>query len=63
MAIETTEDYQKKEARLEKIKKLLEAMTREDDINIANVVKLREEAIILVKELRFYLKKTFEKRS
>lgn len=63
MAIETADDYQKKETRLNEIEKYLEGMTKEEKVDIQKVVKLRDEAIVLVGELKAFLKNTFEPRS
>ena len=60
MAIETTQEYQKQETRLQEIKNTLEEMTKKDDIDLSNVVVLREEARTLAKSLKAYLKTTFD---
>ncbi len=63
MTIETTQEYQKQESRLQEIKNTLEEMTKKDDIDLSNVVALREEARTLAKGLKAYLKTTFDTKS
>jgi len=63
MPIETTQEYQVQEARLQEIKNLLEEMTKKDNIDLSKVVELREEARTLAINLKAYLKKTFEIKS
>lgn len=63
MAIETTEEYQLRELRLQEIKNTLEEMTKKDDIDLAKVVILRDEARILAKSLKAYLKITFDTKN
>lgn len=60
MAIESTKEYQQKETRLQEIKDTLETMTKNENIDLSKVVELRDEAKLLAKELKGYLKKTFE---
>jgi hypothetical protein len=63
MAIETTQNYQTKELRLQEIKNTLEAITKKEEIDLGKVVKLREEARIIASELKAYLKQTFETKN
>jgi len=63
MLIETTQEYQVQEERLQEIKNLLEEMTKNDNIDLSKVVELRDEARKLAENLKEYLKKTFEKKN
>ncbi|SFV55938.1 hypothetical protein MNB_SV-3-152 [hydrothermal vent metagenome] len=63
MAIETTQEYQIQETRLQEIKNTLEEMTKKEDIDLSKVVALREEARTLAKDLKTYLKITFDTKS
>ena len=60
MAIQTTQDYKIKEVRLQEIRGILESMTKQEDIDLEKVVSLREEARAIAKDLKTYLKSTFE---
>jgi cell shape-determining protein MreC len=63
MAIETTQEYQVQESRLQEIKNILEEMTKKEDIDLSKVVALREEARTLAKSLKAYLKTTFDTKN
>ncbi len=63
MSIKTTQDYKIKEVRLQEIKETLESMTKQEDIDLEKVVSLREEARAIAKDLKAYLKSTFEIKS
>jgi len=63
MSIKTTQDYKIKEVRLQQIKETLESMTKQEDIDLEKVVALREEARAIAKDLKAYLKSTFEIKS
>lgn len=63
MAIETTQEYQKQEARLQEIKNTLEVLAKKDDVELSEVVTLREEARTLAKSLKAYLKTTFDTKN
>lgn len=60
MPIETIQEYQVQEVRLEEIKGLLEEMIKKDSIDLSKVVALREEARTLALDLKSYLRQTFE---
>lgn len=61
--IETTQDYQTQETRLQEIKNTLEDMTKKEDIDLSKVVTLREEARTLARNLKEYLKITFDTKT
>jgi len=61
MAVNTIEDYELKEARLEKIKDDLESMRRnEKKIDVRNLIELRDEAQEIGNDLKVFLEKTFK---
>ena len=63
MVIETTQEYQKQEARLQEIKNILESLAKKEDVELSEVVALREEARTLARNLKAYLKITFDTKN
>ena len=61
--IKTVQEYQAKENRLKAIKDELETIVNEEEIDLANVVSLRDEARTLAVAIKEYLKKTFESKN
>lgn len=58
-AISDPKEYQKKEARLAEIKDKLEAISKEESIDLSLVVSLRDEARVIAVALKNFLKITF----
>jgi len=62
MKIESADDYQKKEDRLREITSTLEVISKNEDVNLAEVIALRDEARVLAVNLKDFIKTTFEKQ-
>lgn len=58
--IDSILEYQEKENRLKEINKLLESMSQKDDIDLAKVIELRDEAKEIATSLKSYIKATLE---
>lgn len=60
-SITNPKEYQQKETRLIEIKDKLEAISKEESIDLSEVVTLRDEARVIAIALKNFLKITFEK--
>lgn len=61
ISITNPKEYQQKETRLIEIKDKLEAISKEESIDLSEVVTLRDEARVIAIALKNFLKITFEK--
>jgi len=60
ITISDSKEYQEKETRLIEIKDKLEAISKEDSIDLSEVVSLRDEARVIAVALKHFLKITFQ---
>ena len=61
ISITNPKEYQQQETRLIEIKDKLEAISKEESIDLSEVVTLRDEARAIAIALKNFLKITFEK--